>query len=63
MGKSKIKTLTESSKDYTSEKEVVIKGKPAWLAKKNDKIKVTRGNKVLYNGSSRGYHKWLRKQK
>ena len=60
MGKSKIKKLTETSKDYISEKEVVIAGESAWLVKKNDHIIVTRGDEVLYDGSSHGYHKFLR---
>jgi hypothetical protein len=63
MKKGKIKTLTETNSDYVSEKKIDINGEEAWLVKTNNHIRVTNGKKVLFDGRSNDYHRWLRKLK
>lgn len=60
MAKSKKASLTDSDKTYVSEKEVKVKGKKAWLVKTGNHIKVTRGEKVVYDGPAGGWHRFLR---
>lgn len=58
--KSKIEALTGKSGDYVSEKMIKIGNRSVWLIKVNDKIQILDGNKILYDGSSYNFHKWLR---
>lgn len=60
MTKSKIETLTDSDRSYTSEKKITYKGKAAWLVKTETNIKVTQGKKVIYDGPVGGWHRFLR---
>jgi hypothetical protein len=60
MAKSKKATLTDTKRDYVSEKEIEVNGEKAWLVKTENSIKVTQGKKVIYDGPVGGWHRFLR---
>lgn len=59
-GKSKKETLTNTDRPYVSEKQIVYQGEKAWLVKTENGIKVTQGKKVVYDGPTGGWHRFLR---